>query len=696
MHSPDSVLPSHEHVYQAPAYAKLLPELLLALLGHTGDVFVEKPLFMRARSGQEASPDRCNFAVTDAPGLVSSSEREALNGLLRLGFHFKHLAAFVDSGRDHAQVQTGSLYRRALATGVSELLDVYRAAILKVQQHMYHHPSLTLAGLQHLLLECQMILPAVHQLVHTVQQDNISGASLLHLLHSKAQCGIPELQSCLVRLLWHCNQVLFKQLSAWMVHGLLQDRHQEFFIQQTSPQASPLHTPPASSPPPPHPQQGAPPQPHQETPPPEDTNAAEWHQGFQVSMQALPPAVTVTIAESILFVGKAVRVLQRPTGPLKNHDLLLQSDALSFAKALRQLQQEDVFDQIGFERTVELIRTTVTAQLWQLVVVHAELPAHLAALKNYFLLAKGDFYHSFLAESYDLMRLPPREATAEGDLAGPFQQSALKSTADQDPFFQHLKIRYVKAVDTADPPQGQGKKKLLHVPKYDKWDNVFLEYRVDWPLHLLLTPQVMAKYNVVFQYLLRLKRIQGDLESSWAVMRRQAGRSRDLPLHTRRLPLWHLRHHMAYIIANLQIYVQVDVIEAQSSILSQCIANAQDFSEAERAHQTFLNAVVTQSFLDMKAISQMLEGVFSLCQRLCGFVQKDDGSSDTDAADPDKIAGLAAEFRRRANMLYTLLQSNKLQSSQRAPYLRQFLLRINFNGYVENEAVRQLRQGPSF
>lgn len=56
-------------------------------------------------------------------------------------------------------------------------------------------------------------------------------------------------------------------------------------------------------------------------------------------------------------------------------------------------------------------------------------------------------------QSYDLMRLPPREATAEGDLAGPFQQSALKSTADQDPFFQHLKIRYVKAVDTADPPQ---------------------------------------------------------------------------------------------------------------------------------------------------------------------------------------------------------------------------------------------------
>lgn len=76
MHSPDSVLAPHEHLYQAPAYAKLLPELLLALLGHTGDVFIEKPLSMPGRSlGLEASPDKCNFAVTEAPGLVSTSER---------------------------------------------------------------------------------------------------------------------------------------------------------------------------------------------------------------------------------------------------------------------------------------------------------------------------------------------------------------------------------------------------------------------------------------------------------------------------------------------------------------------------------------------------------------------------------------------------------------------------------------------
>lgn len=164
-----------------------------------------------------------------------------------------------------------------------------------------------------------------------------------------------------------CNVVtVFYGVLTWcrMVHGLLQDKHQEFFIQPASSQVTPPQAPPS----PPH-------HPKQQPRPSQDTNAAEWHQGFQVSMQALPPGVTVAIAESILFVGKAVRVLQRPTGPLKNHDLLPQSDAISFAKALRQLQQEDVFDQIGFERKVELIRTTVRP-----LPQHAASPLHLSAI----------------------------------------------------------------------------------------------------------------------------------------------------------------------------------------------------------------------------------------------------------------------------------------------------------------------------
>lgn len=83
---------------------------------------------------------------------------------------------------------------------------------------------------------------------------------------------------------------------------------------------------------------------------------------------------------------------------------------------------------------------------------------------------------------------------------------------------------------------------------------------------------------------------------------------------------------------------------------------------------------------------------------LWGFLgewQKDDGSSEADAADAEKVAGLAADFRRRAVLLFTLLQSNKLQSSQRAPHLRQLLLRLNFNGFIGREALNDVRRMPS-
>ena len=62
------------------------------------------------------------------------------------------------------------------------------------------------------------------------------------------------------------------------------------------------------------------------------------------------------------------------------------------------------------------------------------------------------------------------------------------------------------------------------------------------------------------------------------------GDTRSGGVSSSRLPLWQLRQHMAHFITNLQIYIQVDVIESNYAQLQQRIADAQDFMEAERAH----------------------------------------------------------------------------------------------------------------
>jgi hypothetical protein len=68
------------------------------------------------------------------------------------------------------------------------------------------------------------------------------------------------------RLLWHGHQVMYRQLEAWMVYGLLQDRHQEFFVSR---------------------QQGAEGTANNEHPT-EAARLADWHSGFCVSLVCIP------------------------------------------------------------------------------------------------------------------------------------------------------------------------------------------------------------------------------------------------------------------------------------------------------------------------------------------------------------------------------------------------------------------------
>jgi hypothetical protein len=49
--------------------------------------------------------------------------------------------------------------------------------------------------------------------------------------------------------------------------------------------------------------------------------------------------------------------------------------------------------------------------VWQLVVVDSRLTDHLAALKDYLLLGKGDFFQCFLTDAARLLTLPAEKGT---------------------------------------------------------------------------------------------------------------------------------------------------------------------------------------------------------------------------------------------------------------------------------------------
>lgn len=64
-------------------------------------------------------------------------------------------------------------------------------------------------------MQAQVLLPEVHAVAHEAGAACLAGAALLRRLGERAACGVPELQACFGRLLWHCHQALLQQLSAW-------------------------------------------------------------------------------------------------------------------------------------------------------------------------------------------------------------------------------------------------------------------------------------------------------------------------------------------------------------------------------------------------------------------------------------------------------------------------------------------------
>ncbi|KAJ9508047.1 hypothetical protein QJQ45_021384, partial [Haematococcus lacustris] len=319
------------------AYSNLVQELLLALVGFTGDVFVDSASY-RARLGETCQgvphPDGCHISVSPDLSWVEAGDREVLGRLVQLGFHYKAVQAFVDAQQPGAAWLTPycpsglspgtapqphdvlhgqgigaglqaagvvaatpafSLYRRALASGLTEALDVYVACVVELQRKAQaaaagQAPPLVLAAITMHLHEFAVserwsiwvLLPHLHLLAYraaggaphpsasstsleqalplslptslaygSVQPGvgaagaaggtgegkgglPLRGAQLLVLVAEAARSGAPAWSACAQRLLWHCHQVLFRQLASWMIHGVLLDPHAEFFVASAS------------------------------------------------------------------------------------------------------------------------------------------------------------------------------------------------------------------------------------------------------------------------------------------------------------------------------------------------------------------------------------------------------------------------------------------------------------------------------
>ena len=153
----------------------MVPEVLLALPGVPGEVIVLVP-------GSELhGPER--FRVSPDLPFLEPPERASLDRLVSLGYAFRCLERFVaDEGESGVLAAVGgssrsdgggSLYRRALAAGVGEVLSSYEAAVLRLEQDVLRGATPALpAALESALSSFALVLPSLRAVLRPVMESD--------------------------------------------------------------------------------------------------------------------------------------------------------------------------------------------------------------------------------------------------------------------------------------------------------------------------------------------------------------------------------------------------------------------------------------------------------------------------------------------------------------------------------------------
>ncbi|KAI4830483.1 hypothetical protein KUCAC02_002113 [Chaenocephalus aceratus] len=589
----------------------MIHELLLALSGYPGTIFT-----WNKRTGLQVSQDLPFLH----PNYIRFTEFIEL--------HTGHVHQQEHHTNQPNQTGLHGIYLRAFCTGLDSILQPYRQALLDLEQEFLGDPHLTISHVNYKLDQFQLLFPSVMVVVETIKSQKIHGCQILETV-----------------ILAVCHGVMYKQLAAWMLHGLLLDQSEEFFVKQ-GPRLGGLS--------------GKQLRELQDLRLIEEENMlAPSLQQFSLRTEMLPSYIPIRVAEKILFVGESVQMFENHNhsqSPSRAGSILKHQEDL-FAAGLHRLKQQPLFSLVDFENLIDHIRSTVAEHLWTLMVEESDLLEQLKIIKDFYLLGRGELYQVFIDLAQHMLKTPPTAVT-EHDVNVAFQQAAHKVLLDDDNLLPllHLTVDYqgkdskeaTGPRDSATPPQDTSPRE---VPPTG-WAALGLIYKVQWPLHILFTPAILEKYNVVFRYLLSVRRVQSQLQHCWALQMQR----KHLKSNQTTAVKWRLRNHMAFLIDNLQYYLQVDVLESQFSQLLQIINSTRDFESIRLAHDHFLSNLLAQSFILLKPVFHCLNEILELCQSFCSLVSQSVASLDERGSAQLDI--LVKGFRRQSSLLF----KNPLQS----------------------------------
>uniref|UniRef100_A0A3Q1EME6 Gamma-tubulin complex component n=1 Tax=Acanthochromis polyacanthus TaxID=80966 RepID=A0A3Q1EME6_9TELE len=136
----------------------------------------------------------------------------------------------------------------------------------------------------------------------------------------------------------------------------------------------------------------------------EENMLAPSLQQFSLRTEMLPSYIPIRVAEKILFVGESVQMFENHNHSPSRAGSILKHQEDLFAAELHRLKQQPLFSLVDFENMVDRIRSTVAEHLWTLMVEESDLLEQLKIIKDFYLLGRGELYQVFIDLAQQMLK----------------------------------------------------------------------------------------------------------------------------------------------------------------------------------------------------------------------------------------------------------------------------------------------------
>lgn len=399
------------------------------------------------------------------------------------------------------------------------------------------------------------------------------GGNVLALLSNRlaTYSGDPAAKSILEMLLRDASKPYMSMLNEWLHRGGIHDPHSEFLIgERASIKRERLD---------------------------EDYTDEYWDKRYYIREKEVPPQLE-HVKEKVLLAGKYLNVVRECGG-------------VNIASAKKDVPE--TFDDPRFLDNVNHAYAFANSELLTLLLTKNSLRSRLRSMKHYFFLDRGEFFLYFLELSASELR-KPHKSVNEAKLQSLFELVVNQpgSIAVADPFKEDVKVQMndigltqwlmkivnVQGIDQENPDSVMEQNKTPAATDMKEegkgligFEALELDYRVPFPLSLIISRKTVLRYQLIFRYTLALRHLEALLVDCWAdhnKMRSWTHRTSDKRIEGWKRRAWTLRARMLVFVQQMLFYATAEVIEPNWQKLMAKVDDAEHGEDADDRPRSLL------------------------------------------------------------------------------------------------------------